>query len=74
MASMAGSINPSAPKRRRHATERTAPKMALLWEASLRHCSKKITTNMAVITKSSPSVLMVRTPPNSPPSVAPSTQ
>ena len=42
--------------------------MALAWEASLRHCSKKITTNMAVITKSSPSVLMVRTPPNSPPS------
>ena len=47
---------------------------SLAWCFSFSHCSRKITTNIAVITKSSPSVLKWMKLPSTPPNVALATQ
>ena len=74
MASMDGMIKFSEPKARRHSTDRPRPSRALVWSFYLSHCSINMTTNMAVMTKSSPSVLKVMREPKIPPRVAPVNQ
>src|SRR5699024_3496913 len=57
MAAMEGIMKLSAPNIHRQSREIPRPRRALMCCRSFSHCSKKITVNMAVITKSSPSVL-----------------
>ena len=71
---MAGMMKSSGPKNTRQAAEAASPTRALVWSLSLSHCSRKMTTNMAVITKSSPSVLNWMSPPKTPPRVEPENQ
>ena len=69
-----GIINRPLPKKKRHSAEQPRPISAVQCDFSLSHCSIKITTNIAVITKSRPFVLNVIREPKIPPSVAPETQ
>ena len=50
------------------------PATALAWLGSLVHWSRKITTNSAVMAKSTPATLSAATLPSTPPSVQPTTQ
>ena len=71
---MAGTRKESGPKHQRQRAEAPSPTRAVMCLLSFIHCSRKITTNMAVMTKSSPWVSKVRTEPSSPPRAAPETQ
>src|SRR5699024_10382716 len=74
MASIAGMIKLSAPNAVRQSREIPSPSSELVCFFSFSHCSRKITTNMAVITNSSPSVSKWISDPKTPPSVAPENQ
>ena len=74
MAIMAGIIKLSVPKTIRQTRESPSPRSAGTWFLSFIHCSMKITTNMAVMTKSSPSVLKWSREPKMAPRVAPRNQ
>ena len=49
-----GIIKEFKPKMIRHITDATIPIMEVIWCSSFNHCSKKITANIAVITKPTP--------------------
>ncbi len=74
IASIDGIIKLSAPNASKQANDKNSPSNELVWSFSLSHCSRKITTNIAVITKSSPSSFIVISEPKIPPIVAPETQ
>ena len=71
---MAGSRKFSAPKISRLSTDRPSPASALMCCLSLHHWLMKMTTNSAVMAKSSPWVLKRISMPPSAPSVAPENQ
>lgn len=74
MQSMLGMRKESAPKNERHTAEAARPMSPVQCFFSFNHCSRKMTTNMAVMTNSMPSVSKVSIEPKIPPSVAPETQ
>lgn len=71
---MVGIMKLSAPNTQRQTSEIKSPQTAGICVFADFQCSTNMTANMAVITKSSPSVLNLRTEPNIPPSVEPATQ
>ena len=71
---MVGSMNESAPKQIQHTTAAATPTRDEIWLSSFSHCSRKMTTNMAVMTKLMPVVSNLSNDPTSPPTVAPETQ
>ena len=74
MASIDGMRKLSAPKISRQSSDSPRPSSAGVWLRSFSHYSRKITTNIAVITKLSPSVLKWISEPKMPPMAAPVTQ
>ena len=72
--SIDGMMKLSAPNAVRQSRERARPRRELTWFFSVSHSSRKITTNMAVITKSSPSVSKWIREPKIPPRVEPENQ
>ena len=64
----------SAPKRSKQSKLPPIPMRPVYFFFSFIHWFMKMVTNMAVMTKSSPSVLNFRREPIRPPSVAPETQ
>lgn len=65
-----GTMKESGPKIIRHRTDIVCPTREEVCSFSFNHCSKKITTNIAVITKLIPEVLIFRRDPMIPPVVA----
>ncbi len=74
MDTIAGIIKESAPKQTKQMIEAIRPMNAEVWSLSFNHCSKKITTNIAVITKLMPFVSNLSNDPTRPPIVAPENQ
>ena len=74
MQAIAGSRKLPAPKSTRQNSGTSSPMRALTCYFSFSHWFRKMTTNMAVITKSTPSVLKGRTEPTTAPSPALATQ
>lgn len=74
MKAMEGTTKLLLPKITRHIAEITIPIMDAACRFSFIHYSIKITTNMAVITKSSPFVLNDTHVPKIPPNATPVTQ
>ena len=71
---MAGIIKLSGPSKIRKIRDDRRPIMAFMCFLSVSHCSRKITTKMAVNTKSMPSRLNVISEPSIPPRVDPAIQ